>query len=115
MIDRLRRLREATAAIGADGAIVTHPANRHYFSGFPADDHAPDESAGVLLVSKDSAILFTSPTNLPWVESAVRPPVKHGPGADRGRSSSAKSCSRKGSSARRSKTERSRRGSRGDR
>ena len=37
MIDRLRRLREAAAAIGADGAIVTHPANRHYFSGFPAE------------------------------------------------------------------------------
>ncbi len=75
MIDRLRRLREATAAIGADGPIVTHPANRHYFSGFPASDHAPDESSGILLVSKDSAILFTGPTNLPWAESAVRPPV----------------------------------------
>ena len=75
MIDRLRRLREAAAAIGADAAIVTHPANRHYFSGFPAGDHAPDESSGVLLVSEESAILFTSPTNLPWAESAVRPPV----------------------------------------
>jgi len=79
MIDRLRRLREVTAAIGADGAIVTHPANRHYFSGFPGSDSAPDESAGVILVSKDSAILFTGPTNLPWVESAVRPPVKARP------------------------------------
>jgi Xaa-Pro aminopeptidase len=75
MIDPLRRLREAAAAIGADGAIVTHPANRHYFSGFPAGDHAPDESSGFLVVSKDSAILFTSPTNLPWAESAVWPPV----------------------------------------
>ena len=46
MTDRLRQLREAAAAIGADAAIVTHPANRHYFSGFPADDHAPDESSG---------------------------------------------------------------------
>ena len=50
MIDRLRRLREAAAAIGADAAIVTHPANRHYFSGFPAGDHAPDESSGILVV-----------------------------------------------------------------
>ena len=75
MIDPLRRLREAAAAIGADGGIVTHPANRHYFSGFPAGDHALDESSGFLVVSKDSAILFTSPTNLPWAESAVRPPV----------------------------------------
>ncbi len=72
MIDRLRRLREAAAAIGADAAIVTHPANRHYFSGFPADDHAPDESSGILVVAEETAILFTSPTNLPWAESAVR-------------------------------------------
>src|SRR5688572_20972302 len=75
MIDRLGQLREAAAAIGADGAIVSHPANRHYFSGFPASDHAPDESSGILLVAQDAAILFTSPTNLPWAESAVRTPV----------------------------------------
>jgi Xaa-Pro aminopeptidase len=75
MIDRIGRLREAAAAIGADGAIVTHPANRHYFSGFPANDHAPDESSGVLVVTTDAAILFTGETNLPWAESAVQPPV----------------------------------------
>ena len=75
MIDRLRRLREAAAAIGADAAIVTHPANRHYFSGFPAGDHAPDESSGILVVAEEAAILFTSPANLPWAESAVGPPV----------------------------------------
>ena len=75
MIDRLHRLREAAAAIGADAAIVSHPANRHYFSGFPADDHAPDESSGILVVAEETAILFTSPTNLPWAESAVTPPV----------------------------------------
>ena len=72
MTDRLRRLREAAAALGADAAIVTHPANRHYFSGFPAGDHAPDESSGVLVVAEETAILYTSPTNLPWAESAVR-------------------------------------------
>jgi Xaa-Pro aminopeptidase len=75
MIDRLRRLREAAAAIGADAAIVSHPANRHYFSGFPAGDHAPDESSGILVVAEEAAILFTSPTNLLWAESAVGPPV----------------------------------------
>ncbi len=75
MIGRLRRLREAAAAIGADAAIVTHPANRHYFSGFPAGDHAPDESSGILVVAEETAILFTSPTNLPWAESAVGPSV----------------------------------------
>jgi Xaa-Pro aminopeptidase len=75
MTDRLRRLREAAAAIGADAAIVTHPANRHYFSGFPAGDHAPDESSGILVVAEEAAILFTSPTNLPWAASAVELPV----------------------------------------
>jgi Xaa-Pro aminopeptidase len=75
VIERLQRLREAAAAIGADGAIITHPANRHYFSGFPANDHALEESSGFLLVAKDAAILFTGETNLPWAESAVRPPV----------------------------------------
>jgi Xaa-Pro aminopeptidase len=75
MSGRLRRLREAAAALGADAAIVTHPANRHYFSGFPADDHAPDESSGILVVAEEMAILFASPTNLPWAESAVEPPV----------------------------------------
>jgi Xaa-Pro aminopeptidase len=75
MIDRLRRLRDDTAAIGAEAAIVSHPANRHYFSGFPAVDHAPDESSGILVVTEETAILFTSPTNLPWAESAVREPV----------------------------------------
>src|SRR5215210_4147386 len=75
MIDRLHRLREAAAAIGADAAIVTHPANRHYFSGFPAGDYAPDESSGVLVVSEESVILFASSTNLPWAASSVRSPV----------------------------------------
>ena len=76
MNDRLRRLREAAAAVGADAALVTHPANRHYFTGFPERDRALDESSGVLFVSAAEAILYTSPTNLPWAESAVRPPLK---------------------------------------
>jgi Xaa-Pro aminopeptidase len=75
MSERLRRLREATTALGADSAIITHPANRHYFSGFPAGDHAPDESSGVLLILREATILFTSPTNLPWAENSVQPPV----------------------------------------
>ena len=75
MTDRLRTLREAVTALEADAAIVSHPANRHYFSGFPAADHAPDESSGILVVTKDSATLYTSPTNLPWAEGTVRPPL----------------------------------------
>jgi Xaa-Pro aminopeptidase len=75
MSDRIDRLRAVANDLGADAAIVSHPANRRYFSGFPADDHAPDESYGVLLVSPDAAILYTSPTNLPWAEATVRSPV----------------------------------------
>jgi Xaa-Pro aminopeptidase len=74
-MNRIDRLREAIASLGADAAIVSHPANRHYLSGFPADDHAPDESSGVLLVTPEAAVLYTSPTNHPWAASAVLAPV----------------------------------------
>ena len=75
MTGRIARLRATAADLGADAAIVTHPANRHYFSGVPAADHAPDESAGLLVVTKDTATLYTSPTNLPWAVASVRQPV----------------------------------------
>lgn len=78
MTDRIGRLREVTADLGADAAIVTHPANRRFFSGFPDGDGAPDESSGVLLVTEQDAILYTGETNLPWAESSVRPPVTAG-------------------------------------
>ena len=75
MSDRLGRLRAIVADLGADGAVITHATNRHYFSGFPAAEDAPDESYGVLLVSPDRAILYTSPTNLPWATASVRAPA----------------------------------------
>jgi Xaa-Pro aminopeptidase len=73
--DRLARLRAIFTGLGADGAIVTHATNRRYFSGFPASEDAPDESYGVLLVTRDRAVLFTSPTNLPWAVASVQAPV----------------------------------------
>lgn len=75
MIDRLGRLRQVLTTLDVDAAIVTHSANRHYFTGYPAVDHAPDETAGVLIVSADSAMLIVSPTNVPWAAAAVRPEV----------------------------------------
>ena len=75
MTDRIGRLREAAAKLDAGAAIVTHSANRRYLSGFPDVDHAPDESSGVLLVTDQEAVLYTSPTNLPWAEGSVRPDV----------------------------------------
>lgn len=75
MIERIQRLLSIADSLGADAAIITHPANRHYFSGFPAEDHAPDESSGVLLVLQGAAELFVSPTNLPRAEAAVHSTV----------------------------------------
>ena len=73
MIDRLRRLQEVTAAIGADGAIV--PILRTGTTSPGSPGATPRRMSRRGTVSKDSAILFTGPTNLPW-SSAVRPPVK---------------------------------------
>lgn len=75
MTDRLGRVREAMAKLETDAAIITHSANRRYLSGFPDIDHAPDESSGFLLVTNQDAVLYTSPTNLPWAEGSVRPDV----------------------------------------
>jgi Xaa-Pro aminopeptidase len=75
LTDRIGRLRDVLATIGADAAIITHPTNRRYFSSFPAGDHAPDESSGILLVTSDAAILYTSPTNLPWATNSTRADV----------------------------------------
>jgi Xaa-Pro aminopeptidase len=79
MTDRLGRLREETASLDANAAIITHSANRRYLTGFPDIDHAPDESSGFLLVTEQDAVLYTSPTNLPWAEGSVRPGVKASP------------------------------------
>ena len=56
MTDRIDRLRQAAAGLGAEAAIVTHSANRRYFSGFPDVDHAPDESSGFLLVTAQDTV-----------------------------------------------------------
>lgn len=79
MTDRIDRLRAAVGALDADAVIVTHAANRRYLSGFPAADHAPDESAGVLVVTEREATLLTSPTNHPWAKSAARADIDAAP------------------------------------
>lgn len=72
---RLAKLRAVLDAQGADTALISHPGNRRYFSGFPASDHAPDESSGMLVVSANDAQLFVSPTNLPFARATVEEPV----------------------------------------
>jgi Xaa-Pro aminopeptidase len=66
MSHRLDRLRAALSEQDLDGFIVTDPSNRFYLSGYTAHDHAPNESAGVLLVGQTHAALYTSPNNTEW-------------------------------------------------
>jgi Xaa-Pro aminopeptidase len=75
---RLDRLRAALAEQNLDGIIVTDYSNRLYLSGYTAHDHAPNELAGVLLVSSDRADLFTSPNNTEWAASEA-PAFEVGP------------------------------------
>ncbi len=72
---RIARLREALTEQGVDAAIVSHPANRGYLSGFIVDDHGPDESVGVLVVDRDRARFFTSVVNLDWAGAAIAPGI----------------------------------------
>ena len=69
MHDRLERVRALLAERGLDAVLVTNPSNRRYLSGYSAEDHAADESAGVLLISKDEQVMLASATNLPWARA----------------------------------------------
>jgi Xaa-Pro aminopeptidase len=61
MLDRIARLREVLDERQLDAIVITHPSNRFYLSGFLAEDHPPNESAGHLVISQERAILVTSP------------------------------------------------------
>jgi Xaa-Pro aminopeptidase len=69
---RLDALREVISARELDAVLVTHPNNRFYLSGYTGEDDPPDESAGVLLISKDRAILFTGSNNVEWASSETK-------------------------------------------
>lgn len=60
MQDRLSALRDHLASAHLDAIVVTHPSNRFYLTGFTAEDHPPNESAGHVVVSLDRAVLVTS-------------------------------------------------------
>ncbi|HYO30575.1 MAG TPA: aminopeptidase P family protein [Thermomicrobiales bacterium] len=68
---RIARLREALADEGVDAAVVSHPANRGYLSGFIVDDHGPDEPVGMLVVERDRVRFFTSVVNIDWAAAAI--------------------------------------------
>jgi len=76
--DRLERFRAALRDQDLDGALISHPTHRFYFSGFTASDPAPDGSVGVLLIGADIARLLTTPTNAPWAAAeAVGWEIEH--------------------------------------
>lgn len=62
---------DITDRMGVDAILVTNATNRRYLTEFTADDHAPDESSGVVIATDTALLLFTSPTNLPWAVSEV--------------------------------------------
>jgi Xaa-Pro aminopeptidase len=59
--ERLSRLRDVLREKELDAIVITHLSNRFYLSGFLAEDHPPNESAGHLVISHDRAVLVTSP------------------------------------------------------
>lgn len=61
MSERLNRLRDVLREKELDAIVITHLSNRFYLSGFLAEDHPPNESAGHLVISHDRAVLVTSP------------------------------------------------------
>ncbi|MDQ4100483.1 MAG: Xaa-Pro peptidase family protein [Chloroflexota bacterium] len=69
MNDRLNRVDALLRERSLDAVLVTNPSNRRYLSGFTAEDHAADESAGVLLIAPDARIILSGATNLPWARA----------------------------------------------
>lgn len=65
----LDRLQTLLRGHELDAVLISSPTNRRFLSGFRADDHAPDESSGLLLVSKDATVLFTSGVNADWAKA----------------------------------------------
>ena len=63
---RIARLRETLAQRELDAILVTHAQNRRWLTGYTDDDHHPEESGGVLLVTVRDATLFVSRNNTDW-------------------------------------------------
>lgn len=61
MSERLTRLRDLLKENELDAIVITHLSNRFYLSGYLAEDHPPNESAGHLVIGHDRAVLVVSP------------------------------------------------------
>jgi Xaa-Pro aminopeptidase len=66
---RIAAVRQKLIALEVDTFMVSIDANRHYLSGFHAEDGQFDETAGVLLITADALLLATDPR---YVEAARR-------------------------------------------
>lgn len=73
---RLAAIRQILSDTGIEALVVTNPANRRWLTGFTADDHAADESAGALMITPERATLLVSGTNLPWAAAESSLPVE---------------------------------------
>jgi Xaa-Pro aminopeptidase len=69
---RLDAVRELLEERALDAVLVTHPNNRFYLSGYAGEDDPPNESAGVLLISRDRAIILAPAINLSWAASEAK-------------------------------------------
>lgn len=58
---RITAIRKKLMALNVDTFMVSVDANRHYLSGFHAEDGQFDETAGVLLITADALLLATDP------------------------------------------------------
>jgi Xaa-Pro aminopeptidase len=56
---RLDKVRKALFAKKIEAFIVSSAENRRYLSGFTAADNQPDELAGIIVITRDQAILIT--------------------------------------------------------
>lgn len=63
---RIGRARETMAQRDLDALLVTHAQNRRWLTGYTDDDHHPEETGGVLLVTARDATLFVSRNNVDW-------------------------------------------------
>lgn len=67
----IARLRDRMRDLDLDALLITSGANRRYLTGYTAEDHAPDESSGVVLVEPERVRLFTSANNTGWAAAEV--------------------------------------------
>ena len=67
--DVIAKLRDLRAELRVDGLMISGATNRRYATGYTAEDHAPDEISGVLLLDATVSTLFVSGNNTEWAAS----------------------------------------------